>query len=141
MKFLKIAFFTIVSGLLGFIVGYILFSKYGNEFIPLENIFKSTLLEDAVLNGFLNLKFKILGTAAWFALAGLIVSLLLVVKGSSRSSNKGFFQCKFCDFKYHQSYYFCPACEHDEHGKTKEDYKAVAKMRVAANRQGADNNS
>jgi hypothetical protein len=133
MKFIKITFFTLISALLGFVVGYILFARYGDEYIPLKSIFAGTLLEDAILNGILNLKLKLSGTAGAFGFAGLIVAILLEQKSKS-VSNSGFYQCPHCDFKYHEPFYFCPACEYDITGHSRNDYHRKASEKLAEKR-------
>jgi hypothetical protein len=135
MKFLRIFFFTLIWAFLGFIVGYLLFARWGNEFIPIKSIFMSDRLEDAVLNGWMNVRMKVCGTAGAFAFAGLIVILFVEFRGGSRpvtapKEKTGFYECKYCGFKAPVKTAFCEACERDENGLTKEDYKRKAEDRL-----------
>lgn len=134
MRFIRIFFFTLIWAFLGFIVGYILFARWGNEFIPLKNIFSSNRVEDAVLNGWLNVKLKVCGTAGGFAFAGFIAILFIEFRGGSKKSasaqGTGFYECKYCGFKSKEQTAFCEACERDDSGLTKEDYKKRAEEKV-----------
>jgi hypothetical protein len=134
MRFLRIFFFTLIWSFLGFIVGYLLFARWGNEFIPIKSIFMSDRLEDAVLNGWMNIRMKVSATSGAFGLAGLLVILFIEFKGGTAAPGKkekvGFYECKYCGFKAPEKTSFCEACERDETGLTKEDYKRRAEEKV-----------
>lgn len=133
MKIIRITLLTLVTGALGFLIGYIIFGRYGDEMVPLGQIFLGDKVEDGVLNSVLFLKPKIVGTALFFAFAGCVIAVLMEGRGGSRTkavntlrNDPGFYECKWCGFKSKQKQSFCEACEHDENGLTKEDYRQKA---------------
>ncbi len=130
---------TLVSGALGFVAGYILFARYGDDYIPLSDIFMGDEVRDGVLNSVLFLKPKILGSAGFMAFAGCVIAVLLEVTGNRKQgtgssrrteqsslSGKGFYECKWCGFKSPAKQHFCEACGNDENGMLKEDYRMKA---------------
>ena len=52
---------------------------------------------------------------------------LLIVLLSPRDTVK----CKYCGFKKKPSNHFCPACDKDKEGKTKEDFKKLADEKLS----------
>ena len=75
MKFLKIALLTLVSAFLGFVGGYMIFARYGDEYIPLGQIFMGDQVQDGILNSVLFLKPKIVGTSLFLAFAGCVIAV------------------------------------------------------------------
>jgi hypothetical protein len=131
MKYLRIFFFTLVWGFLGFIIGYLLFARWSNEFVPVKSIFFSSRIEDAMLNGLLRIRFNVCVFSALFALAGLVIILFIEFRGETRSVPKvGFYECKTCGFKSQEKTAFCVACERDDAGFTKADYKLKAEQKT-----------
>lgn len=133
MRFLRISLLTLASGALGFIGGYMIFGRYGDEMIPLEKIFMGDAVHDGVLNSVLFLKPKIVGTSLFMAFAGCVIAVLLDVRGGEKPkaanklrSDPGFFECKWCGYKSKTRNSFCEACDHDENGLTREDYRQKA---------------
>lgn len=131
MKLFRILLLTLVSGFCGFVIGYILFAKYGEGFIPIRSIFMGTVIEDGVYNSVLNIKLKIVSTAAVCAFAGLIVALLLERKPAVHLPlPPAEHTCKFCGFVTHQKHYFCVACGFDEKGVDKTYYRKLAERKM-----------
>ncbi|MEW6469454.1 MAG: hypothetical protein AB1458_11035 [Bacteroidota bacterium] len=131
MKFFRIALFTLIFAFAGFVLGYIVFAQYGGVFIPLEAIFWGTRISDMAVEASLMLKTKIVGSSVVFAAIGLIVVVLLERGGGrTKKSGTGFFECKYCGFKAKVRTAFCEACERDENGLTKEDYKRRAEEKL-----------
>jgi ribosomal protein L37E len=131
MKLFRILLLTLVSGFCGFVVGYILFAKYGAGFIPIRSIFMGTVLEDGIYNSVLNLKIKIVSAAAVCAFAGLIVALLLERKPLAKPApSPSEYICKFCGFVTHQKHYFCVACGFDDKGVDKDYYRKLAERKM-----------
>ena len=132
MKFLRIFFFTLVWAFLGFIVGYLLFARWGNEFIPIKSIFMSNKVEDAVIEGWMRIRLKICGTSAAFGFAGLLAILFIEFRGRvMRAEQPDFYECKHCGFKSEEKTPFCIACDRDANGLTKEDYKKRAAEKLS----------
>jgi hypothetical protein len=125
LKILKIILLTVIAGFAGFVIGYILFGKYDGQLIPLKSIFDGTAVEDGFLNSVLFMKAKIVGCALFLAFAGTVIAVLIEIRGGSKES-ADFYQCKCCGFKVKEKDYFCIACDRDENGFTKEDYKRRA---------------
>ncbi len=134
MKFLRISLLTLVSGLLGFVAGYMIFAKYGDEYVPLQQIFMGDQVQDGILNSVLFLKPKIVGTSLFLAFAGCVIAVLMEVRGkgdgkkavNTLKAGTGFYECKWCSFKSKTRESFCEACGHDENGLTKDDYRQRA---------------
>ncbi|MCC7302755.1 MAG: hypothetical protein IT233_08935 [Bacteroidia bacterium] len=133
MKVLRISLLTLVSGTLGFVGGYMLFGRYGDDMIPLEQIFFGDQVHDGILNSVLFLKPKIVGTALFMAFAGCVIAILLEVRGTPQAkggnrlkNDTGFYECRWCGFKSRQRASFCEACGHDENGLTRDDYRQKA---------------
>ena len=133
MRYLRIFFFTLVWGFLGFIIGYLLFGRWSNEFVPVKSIFLSSRIEDAMLNGLLRMKFNICATTLAFAFTGTIIILFIEFRGGTNSGapKVGFYECKTCGFKSQEKTSFCVACERDEAGFTKEEYKKKAEEKTS----------
>lgn len=130
MKLFRILLLTVVSGFCGFIVGYILFAKYGAGFIPVRAIFMGTVVEDGIYNSVLNIKLKIVATAGACAFAGLVVALLLERKPAPLANQPKEFTCKFCGFVTHQKHYFCVACGFDDKGVDQAYYRKLAERKM-----------
>ncbi len=133
MRIIRIIFFTLIAGFLGFIIGYILFARYADDYIPLKSIFMGTIADDGILNSVMNLRLKVSATAGAFAFVGLLI-IVIVEFGGRRSAKSaaGFYECKYCGFKADSKSAFCIACERDENGLTKADYMKKAAEKLAA---------
>ena len=131
MKFLRIILFTLVFAFAGFVLGYVVFAQYGGEFIPLKAIFYGTRISDMAVEVSLMLKTKIITATCVFGFMGLIVVVLLERGGGkTKKAGAGFYECKNCGFKAKEKTSFCEACERDENGFTKEDYKKRAEEKL-----------
>jgi hypothetical protein len=124
-NFLLITLLTVASGFLGFLMGYVLFARYGDEYIPLGLIFLGDPVHDGVLNSVLFLKPKILATAGFFAFFGCVIAVLVTLRGR-KIQEAGFYTCSWCGFQSRQIQDFCDACERDQKGMTRDDYKKKA---------------
>ena len=132
MRFIRIFFFTLIWAFLGFIIGYIVFARWGDAFIPLKSIFMSNRIEDAAINGVLRVRMNVCAVTGAFALAGLITILFIEFRGGKKITEEktGFYECKYCGFKSTVKNSFCEACGRDDNGLTKEDYKKRAEEKV-----------
>jgi len=131
MKFLRIVLFTLVFAFAGFVLGYVVFAQYGGEFIPLKAIFWGTRMSDIIVEATLMLKTKIFAATGVFGFVGLIVVVLLERGGGkTKKVVTGFYECKHCGFKAKEKTSFCEACERDENGFTKDDYKKKAQEKL-----------
>ena len=130
MKFLRIVLFTLTFAFAGFVLGYVVFAQYGGEFIPLKAIFRGTKISEMAVEIELMLRTKIISSACAFGFVGLIVVILLERGGKTKKIVAGFYECKHCGFKAKEKTSFCEACERDENGLTKDDYKRRAEERA-----------